>query len=136
MTPKIVVLDDWTNFWGAQPATDRLRERGSLTIYTAPASSEEEVIRRLEDATVVMLNRERTQITGSVLKESRNLELIAQTGRISPNVDADVATERGIALVAAGGQPGSHVAVAELGVALLLGLARQLPANDRRVRTG
>src|SRR5207245_9108642 len=48
--------------------------------------------------------------------------------------DAEAATERGIALVAAGGQPGSHVAVAELGLALMLALAREIPRNDRRVR--
>ena len=40
MDQKIVVLDDWTNFWGAQPAIDRLRERGDLTIHTTPAADE------------------------------------------------------------------------------------------------
>src|SRR4029079_13503059 len=58
------------------------------------------------------------------------------SGRVSPNVDADAATERGIALLAAGGQAGTHVGVAELGLALLLALARDIPANDRRTREG
>src|SRR5438105_487010 len=124
MDPRIVVLDDWTNFWGSQPATDRLRQRADLTVYTTPATSEDEVKRRLEDATVVMLNRERTQLNAHTLGAARALELVAQTGRISPNVDAEAATERGIALIAAAGQAGSHVAVAELGLALLLSLAR------------
>jgi phosphoglycerate dehydrogenase-like enzyme len=70
------------------------------------------------------------------LRAAERLELLAQTGRISPNVDAAAATERGVALVAAGGQPGSHTAVAELGLGLLLALARQIPSNDRRVREG
>jgi phosphoglycerate dehydrogenase-like enzyme len=133
---RIVVLDDWTNFWGKQPATERLRERGDLTVYTTPASGEDEVMRRLENATVALANRERTPLNARVLRSAERLELLAQTGRISPNVDIEAATERGIALVAAGGQPGSHVAVAELGLALLLALARQIPANDQRVREG
>jgi len=134
MKPKIVVLDDWTKFWGNQPAVERLRERGDVTIYTTPASGEDEVLRRLRDATVAVANRERTPLNARVLREADKLELIGQTGRISPSIDAEAATERGIALVAAGGQPGSHVAVAELGLALMLALAREIPRNDRRVR--
>jgi phosphoglycerate dehydrogenase-like enzyme len=134
MDHKIVVLDDWTNFWGAQPAVERLRRRGELTIYTTPAAGEDEVVQRLADATVAMANRERTPLNAHVLRSAERLQLLAQTGRISPNVDQAAATERGIALVAAGGQPGSHVAVAELGLALLLALARDIPANHRRVQ--
>src|SRR5437773_1374471 len=133
MDQKIVVLDDWTNFWGAQPAIERLRQRGELTIHTTPAADDDEVMRRLESATVAIANRERTPLNARVLRAAEHLELLAQTGRISPNVDSDAATERGIALVAAGGQPGSHVAIAELGLALLLALARDIPANHRRV---
>ena len=136
MTPNIVVLDDWTDFWGSQPAVQRLRERGEVTIHTTPARDEGEVMERLATATVALANRERTQLNGRVLRSAEHLELLAQSGRISPNVDAETATERGIALIAAGGQPGSHMGVAELGLGLLLSLARQIPANDRRVREG
>ncbi len=130
------MLDDWTNFWGTQPSIERLRQRGDLTIYTSPAADESEAIERLSDATVAFANRERTSLNARVLRSAEHLEVLAQSGRISPNIDADAATERGIALIAAGGQPGSHVAVAELGLALLLALARDIPRNDRRVREG
>ena len=133
---QFVVLDDWTDFWGRQPAVERLRQRGDLAIFTSPAADEDEVMRRLEHATVAFANRERTPLTARVLRSAEHLELVAQSGRVSPNVDADAATERGIALIAAGGQPGSHTGVAELGLALLLALARQVPQNDRRVRAG
>src|SRR6202171_1613194 len=107
---RIVVLDDWTDFWARQPAVERLRQRGEVTIHTTPAVDEHEVMQRLENATVAFANRERTQFNSQVLRSAERLELLAQTGRISPNVDADAATERGIALVAAGGQAGSYVA--------------------------
>jgi hypothetical protein len=64
---KIVVLDDWTNFWGAQPAIERLRERGELIVHTTPASDEDEVMRRLQDATVAFANRERTRLDTPVV---------------------------------------------------------------------
>jgi phosphoglycerate dehydrogenase-like enzyme len=134
--PHFVVLDDWTDFWGSQPAVERLREQGPVTIHTSPAGDPATVMERLADATVLFVNRERTQLPGPVLRSAEHLELLAQSGRISPNVDAEAATERGIALVAAGGQPGSHAAVAELGLGLLLGLARQLVSNHQRVLRG
>src|SRR5438132_6142297 len=136
MTPRTVLLDDWTNFWQTQPSMERLRQRGDVVIHTTPARDEDEVIHRLAEATVAIANRERTPLNARVLYAAEHLEVIAQTGRISPNIDAQTATERGIALIAAPGQPGSHVAVAELGLALMVALARQIPANDRRVRVG
>jgi phosphoglycerate dehydrogenase-like enzyme len=136
MQPHFVVLDDWTDFWGSQPAVERLRARGPVTIHTSPAGDAQEAMRRLADATVVLVNRERTQLPATVLYSAEKLDVIAQTGRVSPNIDDAAATERGIALLAAGGQAGSHDAVAELGLALLLGLARQLVGGDRRVREG
>jgi D-3-phosphoglycerate dehydrogenase len=136
MDLKIVVLDDWTNFWGAQPATERLRQRGELTIYTTPASGDDDVMRRLQNATVALANRERTRLNARVLLSAERLQLVGQTGRVSPNIDAEAATERGIALIAAGGQQGSHQAVAELGLGLLLALARDIPGSQRRVVEG
>src|SRR5262249_44124120 len=102
MDPNIVVLDDWTNFWASQPAVKRLRQRGEVTIYTSPSGGEQETMDRLARATVAVANRERTQLNGRVLRAAEHLEVIAQSGRISPNVDSQTATERGIALLAGG----------------------------------
>src|SRR5260370_11243947 len=133
--PRIVVLDDWTDFWRSQPDVERLRQQGEVTIHTTPAADESEVMQRLADATVALANRERTPLNARVLRSAERLELLAQTGRISPNVDAEAATERGIALVAAGGQSGSHTAVAELCLALLIALARDTAGNHPHERT-
>jgi D-3-phosphoglycerate dehydrogenase / 2-oxoglutarate reductase len=133
---RIVVLDDWNDFWGDKPGVARLRERAEVVIHTRPAADEAEVIARLRGATIAIANRERTPLHAGVLSAAPDLRLIAQTGRISPNVDAEAATTRGIALLAAGGGTGGSAGVAELGMALLLGLARQIPRNDRRVREG
>jgi len=132
---RFVILDDWTRFYPSVTALNRLRARGEVVLYHVPATNEDEIIERLRGATVAILNRERTPMPARVIRHAEDLELIAQTGRISPNVDADAASEQGIALVAGVGAPGGHAAVAELGLALLLALVRQIPANDRRMRT-
>jgi phosphoglycerate dehydrogenase-like enzyme len=133
---RIVVLDDWTHFWSGKPGIERLRQRGEVIIHETPSADDAETVSRLRGATVAIANRERTQLQAPVLRAADDLQAIAQTGRIGPNVDSAAATDRGIALIAAGGQAGSHAAVAELGLGLLLALARDLPANDRRVRSG
>ena len=133
---RIVVLDDWTHFFDSHPAVERLRQRGPVTIHHQPATSEDEVIARLQPATIAIANRERSPLNARVLGAAENLELLAQTGRVSPNVDLEAASRNGIAVTTGPGVPGGNAAVAELGLGLLLALARQIPANDRRVRTG
>jgi phosphoglycerate dehydrogenase-like enzyme len=133
---RIVVLDDWNRFYATQPATDRLRERGEVIIFDQPASGEDEVIQRLQGATIALANRERTALNARVLGAAGQLELLGQTGRVGPNVDLEAASKHGIAVTTGPGVPGSNSAVAELGLGLMLALARQIPANDRRVRSG
>jgi phosphoglycerate dehydrogenase-like enzyme len=133
---RIVVLDDWTHFFDSHQAVDRLRQVGEVTIHHAPAPSEDEVIARLESATIAIANRERSPLNARVLGAAQDLELLAQTGRVGPNVDLEAASRQGIAVTTGPGVPGSSAAVAELGLGLLLALARQIPTNDRRVRSG
>ncbi|HET6315099.1 MAG TPA: NAD(P)-dependent oxidoreductase [Chloroflexota bacterium] len=133
---RFVVLDDWTRFYSRVTALQQLRERGEVVVFETPATDASEVVGRLRDATVAIANRERTQLPGAVLEAAERLELIAQTGRIGPNVDVATATGLGIALTAGGGAPGGQAAVAELGLALLLALVREIPQNDARVRRG
>ena len=135
--PRIVVLDDWTDFWAGQPAVERLRERGEVIIHTTPAADEYEVMQRLAkrhrgpgQPRADTAQRARPAHQRNAWSCSANR---AASARMSTPT---AATERGIALVAAGGRGGSHVAIAELGLALLLALARQIPTNDRRVREG
>jgi phosphoglycerate dehydrogenase-like enzyme len=132
----IVILDDWTHFFDAHPAVERLRERGEVTIHHEPATREDEVIERLKPATIAIANRERTALNARVLQSAESLELLAQTGRVGPNVDLEAASKQGIAVTTGPGVSGGNSAVAELGLGLLLALARQIPANDRRVRSG
>jgi phosphoglycerate dehydrogenase-like enzyme len=133
---KAVVLEDWNHFFAGAPAIERLRERIEVEVQHDHPADRDDLIARLRGAQVVVLNRERTLFGADVIGALPALELIVQTGGISPNVDRAAATARGVALATGPGLPNSIEGVAELALGLLLSLARQIPANDRNVRSG
>ena len=131
---KAVILEDWNHFFPDVSSLNGLTERITVEIQHDQPRDRADLLARLADAQIVVLNRERTRIDRDVLERLPNLELIVQTGGISPNLDVASATARGIAVSAAPGLPNSIEGVAELALGLLLSLARQIPANDRNVR--
>ena len=133
---KIVIFDDWNRFFPTSPSLSRLRERGEVVIHHDKAMTDDEVIARLQGATVVVSNRERTQFNAKVLEALPDLRLISHTGAAGPNLDLKTATARGVAVAVAPGLPTGSAGVAELGLGLLLALARDIPRNDRKVREG
>jgi phosphoglycerate dehydrogenase-like enzyme len=133
---KVVVLEDWNQFFPGVPSLDRLRERVAVEIQHDRPTDQVDLVARLHETQIVVLNRERTRFDAAVIGALPQLELIVQTGGISPNIDVAAATARGVAISAAPGLPNSIESVAELALGLLLGLARQIPTNDRHVRAG
>jgi phosphoglycerate dehydrogenase-like enzyme len=130
---KIVILDDWNHFFETQPGLARLRERGEVSVYYDRARGDA-LIDRLSGAGIVFANRERTRFPAELLEALPDLELISQSGGAGRHIDLAAATRLGIAVAAAPGASNGPAAVAELGLGLLLALARNIPRNDRRVR--
>jgi phosphoglycerate dehydrogenase-like enzyme len=133
---KIVVLDDWNLFYESQPGLARLRERAEVVVHYDRAVTRDALVDRMAGARVVCANRERTRFPADLLEALPDLELLSQTGGAGRHIDLEAATRLGIAVATAGGTPYSSAAVAELGLGLLLALARDLPRMDRRVRQG
>ena len=88
---------------------------------------------RLRDAEVIVLIRERTQITRALIEKLPRLKMISQTGRIGSHVDVTACTERGIAVAEGTGSP---VAPAELTWALIMAAARRLPQYTGNLKHG
>ena len=83
------------------------------------------------DALVV---RSATKVTDEVLAAGRRLRVVGRAGTGVDNIDVNAATRRGILVVNA---PASNsVAVAELTVGLILGLARHIPHSHASVQGG
>jgi D-3-phosphoglycerate dehydrogenase len=81
-----------------------------------------------------VLVRSSTKITRASLAKAENLKAIGRAGVGVDTIDVDAATERGIPVLTAPG--GNTVSAAELTFALLLSIARRVPAADRSMRNG
>jgi len=131
---KIVILDDWNHFYETRPTLAKLRERGEVAIHYDRARTKDALVARLSGAAVVCANRERSRFPAETLESLPELELISQSGGAGRHIDLEAATRLGIAVATAPGVPTGSAGVAELGLGLLLALARNIPSNDRRVR--
>ena len=81
-----------------------------------------------------VLVRSATKITRESLALADRLKVIGRAGVGVDTIDVDAATERGIAVLTA--PAGNTISAAELTLALILALARRVPAADRSMRAG
>jgi D-3-phosphoglycerate dehydrogenase len=78
--------------------------------------------------------RSATRVTGTVLEAAANLKVIGRAGIGVDNIDLAAATSRGVVVM---NTPfGNAVTTAEHTLALMLALARRVPAADRSTRAG
>lgn len=81
-----------------------------------------------------LIIRSETKVTAEVLAAAHCLKVVARAGVGVDNVDVDSATQHGIIVV--NSPSGNIVAAAEHTIALLMAVARNVPAGDRSLRTG
>src|SRR5215218_6624959 len=81
-----------------------------------------------------LIVRSQTQVDGEVLEAGANLKVVARAGIGLDNIDVEAATRRGVMVVNA---PQSNIlSAAEHTMALLLGLARNVPQANATLRGG
>jgi phosphoglycerate dehydrogenase-like enzyme len=132
---RIVVPDDFPPALTGSSAEGRLKGLGDLSIHTERgADREDELIRRIHDAEVVLNIRAHAHFTDRVLQHAPRLRLISIWGAGVDNVDLEAARRRGVTVT---NTPAINAdAVAEHTVALMLAVMRRIPALDRDVRAG
>lgn len=129
---NIVILDDYQDAVRKLSCASKL-EAYSAKVYTNTVKGAGQLSVRLKDADVIVLIRERTQLTRQVIEKLPKLKLIVQTGRIGPHVDLAACTERGIAVAEGSGSP---VAPAELTWALVMAATRRIPQYVSHLKHG
>lgn len=115
--PKVLVSDKL-----AQEGVDILKQVAEVDVKTGLPEDELCKIIGEYDALVI---RSGTQVTAKVLQAAKKLRIIGRAGVGVDNVDVPVATEQGVIVVNSPG--GNTIAAAELTVAMLLALARNIP---------
>ncbi len=130
----IHILDDWFDTLSSLPCFAKLAGH-TVTVWTDHCADEEKLANRIKDAEVLVLFRERTQITETLLARLPNLRLISQRGTY-PHIDVDACSAKNILLCSAmhGGAP--NFAAAEHTWALILASVRQLPQQMQSLQKG
>ncbi|MCL2380682.1 MAG: D-2-hydroxyacid dehydrogenase [Treponema sp.] len=129
---KIVVLDGYTENPG-DLSWEGFEKIGELTVYDrTPAGDEDETIRRIAGAEIVITNK--TQITRRVIESSASIKYIGILATGYNNVDGKAARERGI--------PFTNIptygtdAVGQFAIAMLLEICHRIGHHDRAVKEG
>jgi phosphoglycerate dehydrogenase-like enzyme len=130
---KIAILDDYQGVaLGAAPWGE-LGADAQLVAFSDHVADDDALVARLEPFDVVVAMRERTPFDRGRLERLPNLRLLVTTGMRNASIDVAAANELGVTVTGTGGVTTD---TAELTWALILALARQVPAEDRALREG
>jgi D-3-phosphoglycerate dehydrogenase len=119
----------------SEQARQILRDGATEAVFIPEPKTEDSVISALASSrAVAVLMRGNPPFTRRVIESAPQLKIIAKHGAGVDSVDVAAATERGIAVMTAGAANAD--AVAELALAFMLALSRELPRLDRGVKGG
>jgi D-3-phosphoglycerate dehydrogenase len=129
---NIVILDDYQDAVRKLECASKLEEYPAK-VYTNTIKGIGQLAVRLKDAEILVLIRERTHITRSLIEKLPRLRMISQTGKVGPHVDLAACSERGIVVSEGVGSP---VAAAELTWALIMAAMRRIPQYITNLKHG
>ncbi|GLS13022.1 D-2-hydroxyacid dehydrogenase family protein [Hydrogenophaga electricum] len=129
---NIVILDDYQDVVRKLRCAEKL-EPYPAKVFTNTVKGVGQLSVRLRDADVLVLIRERSQISRQLVEKLPRLKLIAQTGRIGKHIDVNACTERGVAVCEGTSSP---ISTAELTWALIMASMRRLPQYIASLKHG
>lgn len=131
---RLTVLDDYQGVVSRLAARRILDGSGiELAVLNAGIGDEQKLIAALADTDYLVLIRERTRITATVIAALPRLKLIVQTGRLSGAIDLEACARYGVAVRDGTGNP---IAPAELTWALILAASRRIVPYVRQLAQG
>lgn len=129
---NVVILDDYQDAV-RKLACAQLLDPLNAKVYTNTVKGVGQLAVRLRDADIIVLIRERTQITRQLLEKLPRLKLISQTGKAGAHLDVAACTDYGVAVAEGVGSP---IAPAELTWALIMAAMRRLPQYIANLKHG
>lgn len=120
---KIAILDDYQDVVRQLSCFSLLEEHKVLVLKQS--LPEDELVQKLADIEALVLIRERTEITESLLSRLPNLKLISQTGKVSNHIQPSICHQYDVEVAEGLGSP---VAPSELCWALIMSASRHIPA--------
>jgi phosphoglycerate dehydrogenase-like enzyme len=130
---RIVLLDDYQGIALDYGGWDRVPDEWEKVALCQHIADPDELVEALAGAEIVLAMRERTQFPASTLDRLPDLKLLITTGMGNVAIDIPAAQRNGVVVCGTGGH---GPATAELAWALILALARKIPAEDAEMRQG
>ncbi len=120
---KVAILDDYQNVSQEFIDLKKLSGKYEIKVFNVPFLDENDAIEQLKEFEAILIMRERTKITSSLINNLKKLKYIITSGMRNKAIDIDSAKKRKIIVT------GTEINInptSELTWALLLGLARNL----------
>jgi phosphoglycerate dehydrogenase-like enzyme len=133
MVTRVAILDDYQNVAERSADWSALSADVEVTFFHDHLDDPDRLVARLAPFEVIGIMRERTPFPGTLLERLPNLRLLITTG--PRNASVDVAAAQRLGVTVCGTRSSGH-ATAELAIALILALARGLPAETASMRAG
>ncbi|HCV63860.1 MAG TPA: hydroxyacid dehydrogenase [Serratia sp.] len=131
MKLKCAILDDYQQVALAMADWSVIADRVEVFSFSQHFSDEAELAVHLQDCDIVVVMRERTPMTATLLARLPKLKLLITSGMRNASIDLAAAAKHGI--IVSGTASGS-AAPMELSWALLLGLAKHLVPENHGLR--
>jgi len=125
---KVLISDEMSD-----RAVQRLQAEREISVDYRPGLTKEDLKRIIPEYAALVV-RSQTKVTAEVMEAAASLQVIGRAGTGVDNVDLEAATRRGIVVMNVPG--GNTVSAAEHTLAMLLAMARGVPAADRSMRSG
>src|SRR5882724_4081008 len=131
---KISILDDYHDTLRTLACFSKLTGH-DVTIWNDHLQDDEALAKRLHDAEVLVLIRERTKIREPLLERLPNLRLISQRS-VYPHIDIDACTRLGVIVSSSQHADTPSYAAAELTWGLVLAAMREIPQQMASLKAG
>ena len=118
---KVAILDDYQNVSQEFVDLKKLSGKYEIKIFSEPFVDENDAIEKLKEYQALLIMRERTKITSTLINSLQNLKYIITSGMRNKAIDLEAAIKRKIIVT------GTEINInptCELTWALILGLAR------------
>ena len=130
---RVAILDDYFNAALEVGDWSLIEGKAEITVFNEPFADENAAASALRDFEAIVGMRERTPFPASLIERLANLKLLITTGMRNFSFDMEAAKAEGV--VVAGTESMGHAA-AELAWALILGLYRNIPAQNQAMHGG
>ena len=120
---KVAILDDYQNISPVYINLKKLDGKYEFKIFNEPFENEDDAVKKLKSYEAILIMRERTKISKSLIAELTKLKFIITSGMRNKAIDLEAAKEKKI--IVCGTEINSNP-TAELTWALILGLARNM----------